>query len=276
MENTTTTERNFSTIGTIVFHGLFALILIFMMRDCSGGGQGDGTQYMGLEIASLGDYEAGGGESDEAATQAAPNSSSPTEDQQVETQTESDVSTPKSNPNTTVKPNPNPNPNQNNSQNQNNNNTKPNPLFDKLNENNNPPKGPGDDPTKTPGNPNGLITGKGVLGGAGGNGGAGSGGSGYEWAFTRGMASPPELADQITVQGSIEVDIVVDKTGKVISAIPKENTIKGKGSNGDPKVNVVAEIVRLAKKAALTARFNPDPQGGPNKAGKITINFKLK
>lgn len=270
MENTTTTERNFSTIGTIVFHGVFALILIFMMRDCSGGGEGDGTQYMGLEIASLGDYEAGGGESDEAATQAAPNSSSPTQDQQVETQTESAVSTPKSNPNTTVKPNPNPNPNQNNSQNQNNNNTKPNPLFDKLNENNNPPKGPGDDPTKTPGNPNGLITGKGVLGGAGGNGGAGSGGSGYEYSFFREMKAKPVLDETVTVEGSILVNVIVDKNGKVIDA--SVDVANSKYSSGSSK----AELNRLAIKAAKSAKFAADPNGGGNKSGKITINFKLK
>jgi hypothetical protein len=136
-----------------------------------------------------------------------------------------------------------------------------------LDDNKEGPKGPGSDPTKTSGDPNGSITGKGVFGGGGG----GNGGSGYEWTFSRPMKKLPELSDQITVHASIDVDIVVDKTGKVISAIPNEKSIRNqKGANS------VSEIVRLAKKAALSAKFEEDPNGGASKAGKITINFKLK
>ena len=146
----------------------------------------------------------------------------------------------------------------------------PNLTKDKLNENNNPPKGPGDDPTKTPGNPNGLITGKGVLGGAGGNGGAGSGGSGYEYSFFREMKAKPVLDETVTVEGSILVNVIVDKSGKVIDA--SVDVANSKYNGGSSK----AELNRLAIKAAKSAKFASDPNGGANKSGKITINFKLK
>jgi TonB family protein len=145
----------------------------------------------------------------------------------------------------------------------------PNPLY-KLNEDSNGLNGPGYDPTKIQGNPNGLITGKGVLGGAGGNGGAGSGGSGYEYSFFREMKAKPALDETVTVEGSILVNVIVDKSGKVIDA--SVDVANSKYNGGSSK----AELNRLASKAAKSAKFAADPAGGGNKSGNITIHFKIK
>jgi len=117
------------------------------------------------------------------------------------------------------------------------------------------------DPTKSQGDPNGLITGKGVFGG---------GGSSYDYTFSRPMTTKPVLDENIVVEGSIVMNIIVDKSGRIIDAsFDVENS---KYNNGSSK----AELNRLAVKAAKSAKFAADTTGGGNKSGKITIHFKIK
>jgi TonB family protein len=140
-------------------------------------------------------------------------------------------------------------------------NNKPNPLFDKLSDDSYASKGPVKDPTKSQGDPNGLITGKGVFGG---------GGSSYDYTFSRPMTTKPVLDENIVVEGSIVMNIIVDKSGRIIDAsFDVENS---KYNNGSSK----AELNRLAVKAAKSAKFAADTTGGGNKSGKITIHFKIK
>ena len=73
----------------------------------------------------------------------------------------------------------------------------------------------------------------------------------------------PEMARQMKIQGVVSVQVLVDETGKVVSA---------KAVSGNPF------LVRDAQKAALQARFNPTLLGEqPVKvSGVITYNFLLQ
>jgi len=258
------TDKAIAASTTVLVHVLTILALMFLMRDCGGSagngigmGGGTGGGFTELDMALLGESpDGGGGTSDSPQSESSPPpSGSP--DQNVMTAENA------ANPN--IKSNPNKTNTTNTNNNTTNNNTKPNPLFDKLDDNKDGPKGPGSDPTKTSGDPNGSITGKGVFGGGGG----GNGGSGYEWTFSRQMATKPSLDETIAVEGSIVVNVIVDKTGRVLDASVDVGSSKYKTGSK-------AELNRLAIKAAKSAKFAADPAGGGNKSGKITINFKLK
>jgi periplasmic protein TonB len=73
----------------------------------------------------------------------------------------------------------------------------------------------------------------------------------------------PALARQIRLQGTVNVQVLIDETGRVISAQPLE---------GPPL------LIPEAKKAALQARFSPTMIGDqPVKvSGVITYNFVLQ
>lgn len=73
----------------------------------------------------------------------------------------------------------------------------------------------------------------------------------------------PILAKQIRLQGTVNVQVLIDETGRVISAQPLE---------GPPL------LIHEAKKAALQARFSPTMLGDqPVKvSGVITYNFVLQ
>lgn len=73
----------------------------------------------------------------------------------------------------------------------------------------------------------------------------------------------PEMARQLKIQGVVSVQVLVDESGRVVSA---------KAVSGNPF------LVRDAQKAALQARFNPTLLGDqPVKvSGVITYNFLLQ
>ena len=73
----------------------------------------------------------------------------------------------------------------------------------------------------------------------------------------------PPLAKQIRLQGTVNVQVLIDETGRVVSAQPLE---------GPPL------LIHEAKKAALQARFSPTMIGEqPVKvSGVITYNFVLQ
>ena len=233
----------------------FALLLMLLMKDCGTGG-GDGTQYMSLNVAALGDSDTGGGDSNDASSQSASSSSEPVQEEAVETQETAPVSAPKPDPkpNTTkptTTPSTKPNP------------TVSNPLNNALDALNNNGKetgqGPKDDGKKE-GVENGSVNGKGLFNGGGGNG---------EWALAgRSMTANPSLDEKPTVAGRVVVDIIVDKNGKVVSATV--NAAKSNITEGAQKHH------ELAIKAAKSARFSANPNATTNQKGSITINFTLK
>ena len=255
----TKTEKGIAATGSLAIHVLIALLLMLTLKDCgSGGGAGDG--YMALNIASLGDYDQGSGESNDAASQAAASPQpTPVEEQSVETQEESVVSAPK-NDKPVVKPNQ----------------TKPTE--------NKPVEKPAEKPNSTTtsaigalggegkesgkgetegggkeGNPNGQVDGKGIFGGSGGSG---------EWNLTgRTMPSPPRLDEKPKNEATIKVSIQVDRNGNVTSASIADYTGSTVGR---------ADLEALAIKAAKSAKFSANPNGPPSQRGTITISFKLK
>jgi len=251
-------DRSAATVGTLLFHGVFALLLIFGMRSC-GNGEGDGIQYMALNVAALGEPDGGSADAPEnpnSAAAASPQSSETTQDE-VATQDNTPIEAPKTDPKPTPKPTPDPKPNPD---------PKPTAAENMIkgDKENKPPGGPPNNNPNPNGAPNGTITGKGVLGGGG-----GTGGSGYEFAFTREMETKPSLSDEVTVDGSVKVKVTVDKTGKVTSASAMTET-------ANLRIGSMANLERLAIMAAKTARFAADPKGGIPQVGYITITLKLK
>jgi len=258
------TDKAIAASTTVLVHALTILALMFLMRDCGGSagngigmGGGSGGGFTELDMALLGESPDGGGGTSE--TPQSENSSPPSGS------TDQNVITSENAANPNIKSNPNKTNTTNTTTNTTNNNNKPNPLFDKEKEKNDGTKGPGKDPTKTPGDPNGSITGKGVFGGGGG----GNGGSGYEWTFSRQMATKPSLDETIAVEGSIVVNVIVDKTGRVLDASVDVGSSKYKTGSK-------AELNRLARKAAKSAKFAEDQAAGGKKYGKKTRKFKIK
>ena len=66
--------------------------------------------------------------------------------------------------------------------------------------------------------------------------------------------------------GKVVVAIIVDKQGKVISAIPGD---VGSTTNS-------AYLYKLAKEAALSTPFNASPDGKETQKGTISFNFVLE
>jgi len=129
------------------------------------------------------------------------------------------------------------------------------------------------------GDPNSKYTGKGGQGGGTGNGngtgtgdgegpgmGTGKGGgvsfslAGRKWMRT------PAISDRSQETGKVVVDITVDKKGNVVNAIPG-----GRGST-----TTSAYLLRLAKEAAMKAKFNESPDDSDIQKGTITFIFVVQ
>jgi hypothetical protein len=129
------------------------------------------------------------------------------------------------------------------------------------------------------GDPNSKYTGKGGQGGGTGNGngtgtgdgegpgmGTGKGGgvsfnlAGRKWMRT------PSISDRSQETGKVVVDITVDKNGSVINAVPG-----GRGST-----TTSAYLFRLAKEAAMKAKFNESPDDSDIQKGTITFIFVVQ
>lgn len=253
-------DRSAATVGTLLFHGAFALLLILGMRSC-GSGEGDGIQYMALNVAALGEPDGGSTDAPEnpnSAAAASPQSSEATQDD-VATQDDAPVEAPKTDPKPKPKPTPDPKPNPD---------PKPTAAENiiKGDKENKPPGGPPNNNPNPNGAPDGKIEGKGALGGGG--------GSSFGYSFYRPIkqGGEPKLDEEIKVAGTISVDVTVDKNGKVISAVPVSSSyVPDKGGNYSR-----AEVERLAIKAAKSTVFQADPDGTIPKKGRITITLKLR
>lgn len=129
------------------------------------------------------------------------------------------------------------------------------------------------------GDPNSIYKGKnGTGGGSGGGSGTGTGdgegpgvgsgkGGGVSFSLTgRRWMRTPTISDQSQETGKVVVDITVDKDGNVVSAIPG-----GRGST-----TTSSYLFRLAKEAAMKAKFNSSPEGADIQRGTITFVFVVQ
>lgn len=127
------------------------------------------------------------------------------------------------------------------------------------------------------GDPNGdplsRYTGKngaGSGGGTGGGEGSGNGpgkGSGISFSLSgRRMVQTPQINDRSQETGKVVVDITVDKDGNVVAAIPG-----GRGSTTTSQL-----LFKLAKDAALKAKFNASTEEADIQKGTITFVFLVQ
>jgi len=82
----------------------------------------------------------------------------------------------------------------------------------------------------------------------------------------RGYQSLPQPKYEYQEEGKVVVEVSVDRSGKVIQAIP--------GTKGSTTLN--EDLLRIAKEAALKARFDAKPDAPVVQKGSITYNFILK
>jgi colicin import membrane protein len=97
--------------------------------------------------------------------------------------------------------------------------------------------------------------------------GGGTGNSGISYSLDgRDFKTLPNPRYDYQGEGKVVVDVSVDRTGKVVEAIP--------GAKGSTTLDDY--LLRTAKEAALKATFNPKPDAPVKQKGTITYNFVLK
>lgn len=131
-------------------------------------------------------------------------------------------------------------------------------------------KGDQGDPT---GDPFSRYTGKngngtgGTGDGTGEGPGSGPGKGGISFSLSgRHMIRTPQINDRSQETGKVVVDITVDKDGSVIAAIPG-----GRGSTTTSPL-----LFKLAKDAAMKAKFNPNEGAADIQKGTITFVFLVQ
>jgi len=82
----------------------------------------------------------------------------------------------------------------------------------------------------------------------------------------RGFQSLPAPKYELQEEGRVVVEVSVDRSGKVVQAIP--------GAKGSTTLN--ENLLKVAKEAALQARFEAKPDAPAIQKGTITYNFVLK
>lgn len=276
-------DRNFGLVGSITFHTLVILAIMFGFRSCEleggggGGNGGNGDGLMSLDIAGLGNDVDGWGAS------AAP--AVPTEAPVEPVEQTPDVSDNSSDMVTTSPDTPtNTRPRNTTTQTQTQTQTQPQPSNALNNALNGLSSGSGNTSANgQQGNPNGQVDGRGVINGGGGSPGSGGGtgggngtgngpgngsGSGIGVGFSlngRSWRQKPALNDAFNEDGKVVVNITVDKNGNVLTAA------------ADPVASNTnsSRLYALAEKAAKQAKFNV-MESGVVQRGTITIEFKLR
>jgi uncharacterized membrane protein YgcG len=109
---------------------------------------------------------------------------------------------------------------------------------------------------------NGTGTGAGSGSGSGGGNGSGVGKGNYNLAGRRTAYIPP-TDNNCNQAGRVTIEVTVDRSGKVISAIT------GKGTTADPC------LITLAKKYAYQTRWQPSETAAEKQTGNITYNFSF-
>ncbi|MEQ8323070.1 MAG: energy transducer TonB [Vicingaceae bacterium] len=110
------------------------------------------------------------------------------------------------------------------------------------------------------GDPSGSMESRNYTGGAG--------GTGFELIGLggRSMVKRPDVRDDSQEEGKVVVDIVVDKYGKVVRANP--------GARGSTTTSAL--LYKIAKEAALSTKFDTNPQAPEQQKGQIVFTFLLK
>ncbi|MGQ1891732.1 TonB family protein [Thermophagus sp. OGC60D27] len=96
--------------------------------------------------------------------------------------------------------------------------------------------------------------------------GKGKSGTGYDLRGRSLKGSLPKPEYNIQEEGIVVVQITVDPDGNVINAVP---ILKGTTTQN-------SYLWRVAKAAAMKARFNPDPNAPAKQVGTITYHFSLE
>lgn len=92
-------------------------------------------------------------------------------------------------------------------------------------------------------------------------------GNGLKWSLKgRNAKSLPLPEDDFNEEGIVVVEVKVDQYGKVVAATP--------GVKGSNTLN--SKLLKLAKEAALKARFNSDSNAMSFQRGTITYHFVLQ
>lgn len=126
-------------------------------------------------------------------------------------------------------------------------------------------KGEGDGNTggSGTGSQQGVGDGDGTGHGNGSPGGPGGGGFDLKGRL---LVKKPERMTDSEEEGKVVVEIIVDETGKVIKATP--------GQRGSTTTS--SKLFAKARQAALSAKFNPSPEGKQEQRGTYTFVFLLE
>jgi protein TonB len=129
-------------------------------------------------------------------------------------------------------------------------------------------EGNGQGSGNTGGSGNGTSQGIGDGDGMGhGDGTPGYNGTGKDYNLKgRLLIKKPEQMTDSQEEGVVVVEIIVDETGKVVKAVP--------GQRGSTTVS--ANLFAKARQAALSAKFNPSPEGIKEQRGTYTFKFVLE
>ena len=125
---------------------------------------------------------------------------------------------------------------------------------------------PGGDPNSKYYGKNGSGTGPGNGPGEGPGVGPGKGGGVSFSLAGRRMIRTPQINDRSQETGKVVVDITVDKNGEVTAAVPG-----GRGST-----TTSSYLYRLAREAAMKAKFNAGPDDADIQKGTITFVFVVQ
>ncbi len=80
------------------------------------------------------------------------------------------------------------------------------------------------------------------------------------------MTGKPVINDVSQDEGKVGVDIIVDKYGKVVRASP--------GARGSTTTSQI--LYKIAKEAAMSTKFNVNPQAPEQQKGQIVFTFLVK
>lgn len=128
-------------------------------------------------------------------------------------------------------------------------------------------KGNGDGGKNTGGTGNGNNTGVGDGPGTGIGDGTPGGPGGTGWDLKgRSLLKKPDRMTDNEEEGIVEVEIIVDETGKVIKATP----------GGRNSTTTSSKLYAKARGAALQAKFSPSPNGTKEQRGTYTFKFTLE
>jgi hypothetical protein len=250
-------RRKAGVLTSIIF--VAVLFLCFFLTAFTMSIPSPGEQFIAVGFADLGDTEQASGDNESVAPSetvqeavqpetASSEAIETTSTEEVITQESSEVSAP-SQPDPVEEPDPEPEPEP----------TVSSALSNRLNalqsSGGGGSQGESEEGTGNEGKDDGRIDGRGVVSGDNG-----------DWSLVGGeRIGKPMLDENPRIEGVVRVDIVVDKTGSVISV----------DYDGKHSTITDSEHIALALRAAKTAKFTPN-QAMPVRQGFLNIRFELE